>query len=260
VHQAPPRSRGPRRGLSFFGSAGVVLGGLGIAALYVPHAADFARPLAMAGLAAAGFGLLVAVLFGHSGKAMPVFGLLVSAAAWGMWLKNTGQLPDEIKKVQATVANGIADIKLPTTTTPDTGAAKPAPKPAPAKPTAEPAKQDTSVFNFDKDAAAQQAAQPTQPHTVVELAPTDLATARQNLETARLAAASQMNIDYASARSKAEDAWAALQTARANYAAGSPELTAANQKWLDAKAVLDAIARRLRADPAVAAAEKAVPH
>src|SRR5437868_1047507 len=52
VHHAPARSRGPRHRLSFFGSAGVVLGGIAIAALYVPKATQFCQPLAMAGVAA----------------------------------------------------------------------------------------------------------------------------------------------------------------------------------------------------------------
>src|SRR5213593_3300983 len=49
VHHAP-RPSGPRRGLSFFGSVALVLGALGCAANYLPQAAMFVKPLAMAGL------------------------------------------------------------------------------------------------------------------------------------------------------------------------------------------------------------------
>jgi hypothetical protein len=257
VHHAV-RVRGPRHSLSFFGSAGVVLGGLAIAAAFVPQAAAFVRPLAMAGLAAAGFGLIVAILFGHSGKGVPVFGLLVSAAAWGLWLRNTGQLPPEMKKFEATVSNGIADIKLaaPNATAPKQAAKTPTPLPKPSVPTETP-KPDSSIFNFEGDgnSPANVPSPAAAPRGVVASASPDLAAAKANLETARLAAAKRMGVDYATAKSNAERAWTDLQTSRSTFAAGSAELQVADQHWLDAKAVLEAIQRRLRGDPAVAAAE-----
>jgi len=189
---------------------------------------------------------------------VPVLGLLVSASAWGLWMRSTGQLPPEVKKFEATVSNGIADIKLPT---PTASAPKtPAPPAKATAPAAPPKPQDdTSVFNFDGNGAKSVPSAPAaqQPRAVVEAPPADAAAAKANLEAARLAAAKRLGVDYTTAKSNAEHAWADLQTARSTDAPGSPELQAADQKWLDAKALLEAMQRRLRNDPAVAAAEKA---
>jgi hypothetical protein len=124
------RTRARERGLSFFGVAGLVLGGLAWAALYVPSAGIFVHPLALAGLASAGFGLLVAILFGQSGQGVPFLGLLVAGAAWGMWFHNGGgHLQPEIDKLKGL----INQVTQPGKTSP----AQPSePSNPPVKPTA----------------------------------------------------------------------------------------------------------------------------
>jgi hypothetical protein len=58
------------------------------------------HPLAIAGLASAGFGLLIAILFGQSGQGVPFLGLLMAGAAWGIWYHNNGgKLPPEVDKL-----------------------------------------------------------------------------------------------------------------------------------------------------------------
>jgi hypothetical protein len=120
-----------RRGLSFFGVAGLVLGGLAWAAIYTPSAGVFIRPLALAGLASAGFGLLIAILFGQSGRGVPVLALLVAGAAYGMWFYNNGgRLQPEVAKAKALIEQGIGqgEKSLPSPVV-TSGQAAPAPAP-----------------------------------------------------------------------------------------------------------------------------------
>lgn len=255
VHHAP-RASGRRRGLSFFGSAAVVLGGLGCAANFLPQAEVFAKPLAMAGLTAAGLGLLGAILLGRAGKGMPVLGLLVSGAALGLWLhKHDPQVRAKIDQIQ----KGIPPVEIDGL--PGIGGKKP-PSPASAKPAVPPApeappKKDTSVFNFNRSAPV---AAPTSsaPRPVVGTAATNLALAQDKLEKARIEAARGMSLDYTAAKKNAEQAAAELEKARATLVSGSPELTAANQRKMDTDAALGAILNRLYRDGDVAAAEESL--
>jgi hypothetical protein len=90
VYHAPRR---PRLGkdVSFLGSLGVVLGGLALGAGYVSQIDWLVKPLAAGGFGLAVLGYLLALLLGRVGRGMPVLGMLACAAAYGLWLKNTGQ-------------------------------------------------------------------------------------------------------------------------------------------------------------------------
>jgi hypothetical protein len=267
VHHAP-RTRGRRKALSFLGSAGLVLGALACAAaIWVPQAAAFTRPLAMAGLVAAGLGMLGAILLENTGKGVPLLGLIVSGVAFGLWAqKNDPRVQAEVEKIKQQVPQldlGTNNSSKPNSPPPKTVPAAPhtsttnAPA-APAKPAQEAAQKDTSIFGFADGNTDATTTPPAQPRPVTPQNSVDLATATANVEAARLAAAKHMNVDYATAKSNNDKAWVNLQKAKATYAAGSDDLRAVEQKWLDAKAVLDAICRRLRADPAVANAEAAM--
>jgi hypothetical protein len=251
VHHAP-RSSGPRRGLSFFGSVAIVLGGLACAAGYLPQAAMFAKPLAIAGLAAGGVGLLGAIFLGRSGKAVPFLGLLVSAVAFGLWLqKNDPRVRAEVDKLKQSVPQ--LDV-----VTSNKGAEPSAKATPPAPKTVEPPKKDTSVFNFDGSTGTSAPAQPktSQPRPIVSASPADIEAAKANLETARLAAAKNLGIDYATVKSADDQAAADLTKARATYAPGSAELLAAGQRKLDADTMLASVQQRLRRDAAVVTAEQ----
>jgi hypothetical protein len=274
VHHLP-RVRGPRHGLSFLGSVGFVLGALGCAAAFAPQAASFARPLATAGLVAAGLGMLGAIFFGRSGKGVPLLGLLVSAVAVGLWLqKNDPRVQAEVEKLKQQVPqldvgtqannpppskNAPAAASTLRHTPPAPAAHVTTPVPAPASPVTPPA--PPTIFDFgngdNTDAAAPTPAAAT-PHPVTPQSSVDLATAAASVESARLAAAKRLGIEYATVKSNADKAWANLQQGRATYATGTSELRDVEQKWLDAKSMLDNICRRLRADSAVAAAEAAL--
>jgi hypothetical protein len=264
VHHAP-RSPGRRKALSFLGSAGFVLGALACAtAIWVPQAAAFTRPLAMAGLVAAGLGMLGAILLENTGKGVPLLGLVVSGIAFGLWAqKNDPRVQAEVEKLK----QQVPQLDLGTSGSPKTNS--PPPKTVPAAPphkstTNAPAapvdtpQNDTSIFGAANGETNATPATPSQPRPVTPQATIDAATATANVEAARLAAAKRMNIDYATTKSNYDKAWANLQQAKATDAAGSDDLRAVEQKWLDAKGTLDNVCRRLRADPAVASAEAAM--
>jgi hypothetical protein len=181
-----------RRGLSFFGVAGLVLGGLAWAAIYTPSAGVFIRPLALAGLASAGFGLLVAILFGQSGRGVPVLALLVAGAAWGMWFHNNGgQVRVEIDNVKTwfrgqspKIDLGIEPSKMP-----------------PAQPTAI-SKQIAPIAPADLESARESAAQRTgldykSAKTAADAAKAQLLQARDNEPpgSAALIAAAQNSVE-----------------------------------------------------------------
>lgn len=254
VHHTAP-TRGPRRGLSFFGTAALVLGGLGCAANYLPQAAMFVKPLAMAGLTAGGLGLLGAILRGRAGKGIPFLGLLVSAVALGLWLqKNDPRVRAEVEKLKDSVPQ--LDLVIP---------AKPATKaPAPARAQApppvkvdEPSKKDTSVFSFER-ASTLPPPVASAPRPIVESATSSLALAYEKLEQARFAAAGRMGLDYTAAKATAAKAAAELEQARLKHPVGSEELLAANQSRMAANTALNAMINRLYKDAEVTAAEQSL--
>jgi hypothetical protein len=235
------RPLAPTRGLSFFGVAGLVLGTLAVAAFYAARASGFARPLALAGMAAGGLGLLSALLIGRTGRAVPVLAVLVSGAGYALALASAGQLapamqhvtsslPSALPRIQVNTSAGHLDISLqPPGLSPSlAGGTTPQPRPSisPSPPPPTPA--------------------PTDP----------VAAAR--LEAARTAAARRLGLDYAAAQSQAATAAADLRTARDAYPPGSPELILASEKSMNANTALAAMQARLRADPDVAAAEQGV--
>jgi len=235
--------RGQRgRGTSFLGSLGFVLGCVAVGFAYLPPAMWLAKPIAIAGMALAGVGMLGAILLGRVGRAMPMLGLLVSAIAYGLWMKNTGQkLPIEIPKMDLNINATPPSVNTP------------APS-APAK--AEPA-QDHSIFGDGQGNWTKLSDAPT-PALVTPSPPMDLATATANLETAKIAAARQMGFDYESSKSAAANADAAYKQAKVDDSPGSAELIAASRAHLDADSQLNLIEIKLKQDPKVAAAEQAL--
>jgi hypothetical protein len=220
------RVSSPVRGLSFFGVAGLVLGGLGCAAAYAPGAENFVRPLALAGMTAGGLGLLSAILFGRSGRGVPVLALIVSMVGYGIWFQHSGgQWKTEMQKMQQALPAQLPKIDL--------GKIESKIVPAIETPAIAPAQ--------------------TVPAPVV-VAP---APAPTDLESVREAAAERMGLDYKSAKRQADETRAEVVQLRQTSEPGSPELIAADQKATAADSALKAIEQKLRTDPTVAAAERA---
>ncbi len=84
----------------------------------------------------------------------------------------------------------------------------------------------------------------------------DLETARKNLESARVAAADRLHLDYAGAKAAAAQTDQELNDARKKFGIGSPELIAAGQRRMDADSALRQIESRLASDPQVVTAEQ----
>jgi hypothetical protein len=243
----PPRR--PGRGTSFLGTLGFVLGGVAGGAAYLPQVVWLAKPIAIAGLASAGLGMLGAVLIGRVGKAMPLFGILVSVIAYGLWMKNTGQkLPIELPKMNFDIAAPSSVVNTP---------APVANPPAAAKPIDPTRLHDHSIFGDGTGTWIKPSGAPAIT-TPSNIAPLDVATAKDNLETAREAAAKQIGLDYHSAKSTATEADSQYQQAKMDELPGSAELIAASKAHLEADSQLNLIVIKLRQDPKVAAAELAL--
>jgi hypothetical protein len=243
IHHAP-RRRSPRTGTSFFGMLAVLAGGAAFGATYFPPAAPYAVQLAKIGVLLGGFAWLITILFRKSGPLMPIFGLAVSA---GAWIYAGGYLPQVKLDLNPNIQITPATPNSPTT-------------PTSASPTIPNTPKPKSIFDFRNETApvTPPPVQPSpQPKPVVS--PIDLAKAQANLETARQTAAAKMGLDYAGAKTAAAQAAAELQTARTNYGIGAPELVAASQRHMNADSALNEIEAKLRTDPTVAAAEKAMP-
>lgn len=263
-----PRRRRLGRGTSFLGTLGLVLGGVAIAAAYVPEVMSFSKLIAIAGAGCATLGLLGSLLFRRTGRGAPMLGLIACGIAYCLWLKNSGQLP--------------ANISLPRFDLPGIAApvVTPAPVPAPPPQTVHPPVQDptrlhdNTIFGDGPGTWVKPSQSPQAP-AAVSPAPTgspstpapagstalptmDLATATADLERARTTAAVRMGIDYAGAKKAAADALSEYQQARIANAPGSPELIAASEKHLQADSELNLVEIKLRDDPSVAAAEAAL--
>jgi hypothetical protein len=248
---APTRRR---RGTSFFGTLGFVLGGVAGGAAYVPPLVWLAKPIALGGLASAGLGMLGAILLGRVGKVMPLFGILLSAIAYGLWMKNTGlKLPVELPKINFNlvapppVVNSPAPVSNP---------------PAVVKPADPTRLHDHSIFG---DGTGTWTKPSNPPVTVsppsVPSAPAalvDVDTAKSNLETARENAAKQLGLDYDTTKSTAAAADAQYQQAKMDELPGSAELIAASKAHLDADSQLNLMLIKLRLNPNVAACEQAL--
>jgi hypothetical protein len=257
-----PRRRRSGLGTSFLATLGFVLGGVAAGAACVPQIVWLAKPIAMLGFAMATLGMLGALLFGRVGKLMPLIALLACASAYGLWEKNTGQ-PIALPKIDLNL--------LPTSPTTPTAPTPVNPAPpahsssaAPNDPTR---LHDNTIFGdgmggWSKPSDTATPAVPANPAPAPALvAPSaviNLATAKANLEKARDAAAARLNIDYKSARSAAADAASQYEQAKINDSPGSPDLIAASQQRLQADSNMNQIEAKLRSDPAVAAAEKAL--
>lgn len=235
------RPAAPLLGLSFFGTAGLVLGGLACAEVYLPHGVAFAHPLALAGLVAAAVGLLSAVLVGRTGRGVPVLALLVSAAGYALALAAAGRLAPAIRQINATLPAAIPRIQIDASN----GHLDISLKDQPAPPAGRPVHPaPPSVSNVPSPAAS--------PAT-----PTAKPTAPDEVEAARLAAAKRMGLAYASAKADADRAASDLRAAREVDSPGSPELIAASQAAMNANAALAAMREKLDADPTVSEAKRA---
>jgi hypothetical protein len=250
VYHLPGRRRSGR-GTSFLGTLGFVLGGVAAGTAYVPQIVWLAKPIAMAGFASAGLGFLAALLLGRVGRLMPFVGLLTCALAYGLWLKNTGQ---PIPKIDFNISSAPASPTAPTVANSPPVTSTPTPA------------RDHSIFGDNADGwgkpspamvPADGGPTPT-PAPLVPAQAIDLATATANLENARNTAAQKMGLDYQSAKSAAADADAKYQQAKIDQPLGSAELVSLNQLHLDADSRLNEMQEKLRTDPAVVAAERAV--
>jgi hypothetical protein len=269
VHQYPNRRRG-RHGTSFLGTLAFVLGGVGCGAAYVPQVRPLAQWIAMVAAGCAVLSLLGAMLFRRVGQGMPLLGLITSSAAYGLWMLQTGQA-----KMPRAISDGVsqiaAKVQQSTSATPQSPGSTQTPSnpSAPAiTPGAPPVPRvDHSWFGTDDRSGSSPSAKPAPAGTPTAVTPPaqqssvppapviDLPTAKANLETARIAAARRLGIDYMAARTAADDARAESEQVR-QTSPGSAELSAASQQWMDAENKLSEIRQRLRNDPAVAAAEQ----
>jgi hypothetical protein len=255
VHLPPRRRAG--KGTSFLGTLGLVLGGISAGIAFLPPVMDFARYPAEAGAAAAGLGLLGAVLFRRVGRAVPLMGLIVCGIGYCLWLRNSGQIP---RQYQDLIDRAIAPA-VPA------GSPQKDAAPAPASP---PQSRDHSIFGDGSGAWVKPMAPPgsgapeaksgstAQSAIPGGAAALDLVTATANLESARMAAATKMGLGYTAAKAAATASQAEYEQAKISDALGSPELVAASQRRMDADAQLKLIERQLREEPAVASAEQAV--
>jgi hypothetical protein len=265
-----PRRRGQRLGSSFFGTLGLVLGGASMAAAYLPMTLGYAKSIAEAGAACSALGLLSAMVLGRVGRGLPFFALLVCGAGFGMWLKNTGQIPgvpgfDIVTAPQSTGSSSATPA--PGSATPNT--ASPSAAPSLDQPSADPTRlHDHSFFGdgqgtWSKPSETTPTAPPPPvlspgPSVAPAVSAVDQATATAKLEEARTAAAARLGLDYAGAKLALDSANSEYDQAKITNAPGSPELVAAAKKHLEAQSQLNTILAKLRSDPMVAAAEAAV--
>lgn len=195
--------------------------------------------------------LLYAILFGNTGRFVPLVGLLASAVACGLWLRSGGQLPPDLGNAAKKFRNEIPNIDLgglsPTTpkAAPSGNSAIPIQPAAPQKP--------SSIFDFSPAVPAAPAANSA---TALTAPSVDIQTLQTTLESARIAAASRLGLDYTAARVALIQSDTDLQKARAAYPIGGIEVTAASQRHMTADSDLKAIEQQLRNDPAVVAAER----
>jgi hypothetical protein len=144
----PPRRRPRSRGTSFLGTLGFVIGGLACTVAFLPQVANATPYLAKAGLALAGLAWVGAVLLRRVGTTMPFVGMAVSAAAYGLWLYNTGQAQSAYDRLRSK-----SPVDLPAVRIPPPAAAPPAPTATPAVPMGQPPaatkKHDPSIFDMD---------------------------------------------------------------------------------------------------------------
>jgi hypothetical protein len=200
---------------------------------------------------------------------MPLLGLLSCAMGYGLWLKNTGQpIAIAIPKIALNLVNPSSPVvpNAPASSTPAT--------PVPSEQKSETAPSDPTrlhdktifgdgmgTWSKPGSTATPPAASPPAIPSPPPVAPApviDLTTATANLEKARDAAALRWGIDYQSAKAAAATAATQYEQAKITSALGSPELIAASQQRLAADSNLNQIEAKLRTDPAVAAAEKAL--
>jgi hypothetical protein len=104
VYHSPMRPK-LGKGTSFMGSMGLVIGAMAIGSTFVPQLTGLAQPMAVIAGGLAGLGLLLAMLFRHVYTGIPMLGLIVAAAAYGLYLKDTGQLPKELPKIEFNTAD-----------------------------------------------------------------------------------------------------------------------------------------------------------
>ncbi len=255
-----------QRGTSFLGCLGIVLGGIGIGAAYVPQVAVYTKQVAIAGAGCAGLGFLGAMLFRRSGRGVPFLGLLICGFAYCLMLKNTGQLSSVYAHVRDQAQMPKIEVATPAIT--------PAPSPAAPNPAAgvaaSPAAHssatsdhpgDHTIFGDGAGDWTRSTAAPVAPAPVVIPAPSvvapqlDRATASDNLDRARALAAKKMHLDYAAAKTDAAQAQADYREARIANAPGSPELIAASEKHLRADSELNIMLNRIDSDPGVVSAK-----
>lgn len=263
-----PIKRRRERGTSYLGSLSLVFGALACGIAYIPLIASMAQPLAVGGMALGALGFVISILFRRSGLGVPLMGILISLAAYGIWLNNTGRLQTQYNQLKANSSIPLPAINFSNIdkTVPSSPAIPPpTPQPAPSTPDSRHISGDHSIFGDSSDWMNPSAAPaPTVPNNTPQLpVPSEtpainLATATANLETARIAAAQRMNLNYTAAKSTATAAEVAYEQAKINYSTGSPDLIDVHQKELTAASQLAEMQLQLHSDTTVAAAEQAV--
>ena len=274
VHEYPKRRRGGRYGTSFLGTLGFVLGAIDCGLTYVPQLLPISRYIAMVAGGCAMLGLLNAMLFRRIGRGMPAMGVLASAAAYGFWMLNSGQLPTWLDFLKPS-ASPVPAVRSPSPLTqapPQTGSPSiPSTPDAPKqKPAAPPRRRDPSIFGTDNPGwgnsqstpapPANPPVVPANPAQVAPVAPTlDTKTATENLEAVRLAAAKKLGVDYAMVKATAATAKSEYDLVSQTSTPGSPELINASRQRMQADTKLHQLQETLaKADPEVAAAEAAL--
>jgi hypothetical protein len=293
IHSYAARRRGGRYGTSFVATLGFVLGGVACGVCFVPQLVWLARFIALVAGACAILGLLGSMLFRKNGAAMPVFGVIVSAFGYWLWMMKSGQaqlqlpkpiadaIPPSLMPTPSAPAPGSTPVPVvPTTVPPPTvlpatvlpATAPPTPPTAAAPSPSQTHLHDPSIFgdggHWGNGTDPAQTPSPpggvarTQSPPITVPAPTpaaiDFDTAAANLESARLTAARKLGLDYAGAKTATADAKTDYEQARATETPGSAALQSAGQSYLSQASKLTQMQKQLSADPGVAAAEAAL--
>jgi hypothetical protein len=225
--------------------------------------------------------MLASYLFGNTGKFVPSVGLLVCGSAMGFGIRHNATGVAAVDQLRQFVDR----FKPASAPAPIVNPAEPAPSHAPSPAPISEEKPVGSGTIFDMTAAGKssqsppQASTPSAPVPVPGAGPTVSAVAGTSAKeryTAAMVAVMQAHVKVDSARAalipalsqnqayqaamtELSAADAALQSARANDAPATPELVAAAQRYVDAKAAVQKIANAAAAtDPQTIAARQAL--
>lgn len=131
---AAPRRRRLSKGTSFLGTLGLVVGGLAGVTAFLPQVAPYAKWMAEAGLGLAALAWAGAVLFRRVGAGMPFLGMVVSAAAYGLWLYTTNQAQSTYDQLRVRSPVALPAVQFPSPPAADTPAQVPASPATPVLP------------------------------------------------------------------------------------------------------------------------------